>query len=287
MPALLSDRDLFRKELEGARLRGRRVGFVPTMGALHAGHASLIERSSAECDVTAVSIFVNPLQFGSAGDFDRYPRHPEADLAVAGEAGADIVFAPTPEALWPCGAPEVEVRPTRLADRLEGASRPGHFTGVCTVVATLLGLAGPCRAYFGEKDFQQLVVVGRLVDDLGLPAEVVGCRTVREPDGLACSSRNRMLPAEDRRAASVLHRALRAAAAAFASGVGDPASLAARMRQVVAAEARAVLDYAEVVDPATLAPLREVAGDARLLVAATFGPVRLIDNLGLGEASGA
>ena len=246
--------DQLRKELDAARAAGRSVGLVPTMGFLHEGHASLVRRSAAECDLTAVTVFVNPLQFGPTEDLDRYPRDLDHDVEVAGAAGAEVVFAPAVYEMYPGGRPQVTVHVAGV-DVLEGAVRPGHFDGVATVVAKLLNLAGPCRAYFGEKDWQQLGVVRRVVADLSFPVEIVGCPTVREPDGLACSSRNVYLSPEERAAAPVLYRALRAAQ-------GDPAVAAA----VVAAEPRARLDYAERV------------GD-RLLIAARIGNVRLIDNV--------
>lgn len=280
--ALVQDRELLRKELDGARERGQVVGLVPTMGALHRGHASLIHRAATECGLTAVSVFVNPLQFGPREDHSRYPRHLDSDLALAADAGADVVFAPQTGDLWPAGAPVTEVRVAGLSEMLEGASRPGHFTGVATVVATLLGVAGPCRAYFGEKDYQQLLVVRRLVADLALPVDVVGCATVREADGLACSSRNEYLSAPERAAAPVLYQALTAAAEALRAGERDCGRLRVCMSEVVASEPLADLDYAEVVDSTTLAPLAEVAGDARLVIAVRVGATRLIDNLRAG-----
>ena len=245
--------DQLRKELEAARTAGRTVGLVPTMGALHAGHASLIRRSAADCDVTAVTVFVNPLQFGPGEDLATYPRDLAGDVEVAAGAGAGLLFAPPVEEMYP-DRPTVTVH-VAGEDVLEGASRPGHFDGVATVVAKLFNLAGPCRAYFGEKDWQQLRVVRRLVDDLSFPVEVVGCPTVREADGLALSSRNVRLSAEERRAATVLYRALTA----------HPGR---RMADVVAEEPLATLDYAEVLPD-------------RLVIAARLGDVRLIDNLEL------
>ena len=254
--------DQLRKELDAARAAGRTVGLVPTMGALHEGHASLIRRSASECDMTAVTVFVNPLQFeqselGPSEDFATYPRDLAADVEVAAAAGAEVLFAPPVDDMYPGGAPAVRVAVSG-EDGLEGASRPGHFDGVATVVAKLFNLAGPCRAYFGEKDWQQLRVVRRLVADLSFPVEVADCPTVREPDGLAMSSRNVRLSPEERRAATVLYRALTAGAASE-----DPRRA---MAEVVATEPLATLDYAEVV------------GD-RLLIAARVGGVRLIDNL--------
>ena len=268
-----------RKELEAARADGRRVGLVPTMGALHAGHTSLIERSAAECDVAAVTIFVNPLQFGPSEDFARYPRDLAADVATAEAAGADVVFAPAVEEMYP-SPPATRVDVGRLGDVLEGGVRLGHFSGVATVVTKLLAVAGPCRAYFGEKDYQQLLVVRQLVADLSLPVEVVGCPTVREADGLALSSRNRYLSSQERTAATVLWRALSASAAA-ASDERDGDRLRELMVLTVASQPDVLLDYAEVADPATLEPLSTLVGEARLLIAARVGSTRLIDNVGV------
>jgi pantoate--beta-alanine ligase len=247
------------------------------MGALHAGHASLIGRSAAECDTTLVTVFVNPLQFAPAEDFARYPRDLDADVAAATEAGADLLFAPALGEMYP-DRPLTEVVVGGLGERLEGAARPGHFTGVATVVAKLFAIAGPCRAYFGEKDYQQLLVVKRLAADLSFPADVVACPTVRESDGLALSSRNAYLSSGERRAATVLHRALDAAARAVAAGETSAGRLRSIMANTVAAEPLARLDYAEVAHPATLAPVTELTGEARLLIASWVGATRLIDN---------
>jgi len=272
--------DLVRKELDAARGRGTRIGLVPTMGALHAGHASLIRRAADECDVTLVTVFVNPLQFGPGEDLAHYPRDLDGDAEIAAGAGADLIFAPQVEEMYPEPPPAIWVEVGGgLADRLEGATRPGHFSGVATVVAKLFAIAGECRAYFGEKDYQQLLVVTRLAADLSFPVEVVGCPTVREPDGLALSSRNAYLSAGERRAATVLARALRSAAG---STERDAARLRAQMAATVAEEPLVRLDYAEVADATTLEPLDQVpAGGrgARLLIAAWVGPTRLIDNM--------
>ena len=277
--------------LEAARAAGRVVGLVPTMGALHAGHISLMTRARAECDVVAVSLFVNPLQFGDPDDIAHYPRPLEHDLLGCAEAGVDVVFVPTVTEMFPSWPqpPATMVSVCGLTERWEGASRPGHFDGVATVVAKLFSVAGPCRAYFGLKDFQQLAVVRRLVADLCLPVEVVGCPTVREADRLALSSRNARLSADERAAAVVLPRALAAGRGALAAGGCTGAAVAARMRQVVAAEPLVELDYAVVVDAATLEeisgpmPIEQADGssgpaDLRLLIAARVGSVRLIDN---------
>ena len=270
--------DLVRKELDAVRAQGRTVGFVPTMGALHEGHLSLIRRSAAERDVTLVSIFVNPLQFGPSEDFSRYPRSLDRDVDLAARAGADLVFAPSVSEMYPEPL-ATRVSVTGVGEGLEESSRPGHFAGVATVVAKLFAIAVPCRAYFGEKDYQQLLVVTRLAADLSLPVEVVGCPTVRDGDGLALSSRNGYLSEEERQAAAVLFRALVAAAALVAAGERDGEVLRARMRDLLSAEPLARLDYAEVAHPATLRPLERVDGEARLLVAAWIGSTRLIDNL--------
>ncbi len=276
--------DQLRKELDAARAAGATVGLVPTMGALHEGHASLVRRSAAECDVTAVTVFVNPLQFGAGEDLAGYPRDPDHDVEVAAAAGAAVVFAPPVDDVYPGGPPVVGVRVGGvLATTLEGASRPGHFDGVATVVAKLLNLAGPCRAYFGEKDAQQVAVVRRLAADLSFPVDVVACPTVREADGLAMSSRNARLSPAERAAATVLDRALRTGATAVTAGRCDPAyepgHVAALMAAVVRAEPLVTLDYAEAVDAATFEALATLAGDVRLVIAARVGSVRLIDNL--------
>jgi len=283
-PRVIDRGDVLRKELDRERAAGRTVGLVPTMGALHPGHASLVRRSAAECDVTVVTIFVNPLQFAVGEDLSRYPRDLAADLALAGDAGAALVFAPPLEEMFPGGRSATTVRVAGLSDGLEGASRPGHFEGVATVVARLFNLAGPSRAYFGEKDFQQLAVVRRMASDLGMPVEVVGCRTVREADGLAWSSRNGYLSAEERAAAPVLARALEAGAAAIGrDGQRHGGDVRRLMARVVAAEPLALLDYAEVVDADTLTALDVVAPgtEVRLVAAAWIGGTRLIDNLGV------
>ncbi len=268
--------------LDAARATGRTVGLVPTMGALHAGHVSLLVRARAECDVVAVSIFVNPLQFGDPEDIAHYPRTLERDLAVCEETGADVVFVPPVTEMYPSwpDAPSTTVSVRGVSDEWEGASRPGHFDGVATVVAKLFAVAGPSRAYFGEKDFQQLAVVRRMVAELAVPVEVVGCPTIREADGLALSSRNVRLSPEERAAAVALSRALSAGQAAVAAGERSGPAVAAVMRDVVAAEPLVRLDYAAAVDAGTLAVAEELADPAsvRLLIAAAVGPVRLIDN---------
>ena len=268
--------------LQATRAAGQRVGLVPTMGALHEGHVSLIARARAECDTVAVSIFVNPLQFGDPGDIDHYPRPLERDLFVSAEAGADVVFAPTVREMYPSWPepPATSVTVRGVSDRWEGASRPGHFDGVATVVAKLFAVAGPCRAYFGLKDFQQLAVVRAMTADLGLPVEVVGCPIVREPDGLALSSRNVRLSGDERAAATALSRALAAGRVAVVAGERSGEALARLMGAVAGAEDLVHLDYAVAVDAHTLRPVAGIEDPAtvRLLIAAQVGPVRLIDN---------
>lgn len=270
----------FSGALGAERSAGRTVGLVPTMGALHDGHASLISRAAAECDAVAVSIFVNPLQFGAGEDYETYPRALDADLVTAAAAGATLVFAPAADDMFPTDRC-TSVHVGRLGEVLEGASRPGHLDGVATVVAKLFTLAGPCRAYFGAKDYQQLLVVRRMVADLSFPVEVVACPTVRDIDGVALSSRNRNLGADERAAAPVLYRALRAGAASVLAGELDPSEVRSLMAAVIEAEPLVVVDYAEVVDAAALAELEKLDGELRLLVAAHVGPVRLVDNVGV------
>ena len=268
--------------LDKARAAGRTVGLVPTMGALHPGHISLIARAAEECDVVAVSIFVNPLQFGDPEDIAHYPRPLERDLALCAEAGTHVVFAPTVEEMYPSwpDPPATTVIVSGVSDKWEGASRPGHFDGVATVVAKLFAAAGPCRAYFGLKDFQQLAVVRRMASDLCLPVDVVGCPVVREPDGLALSSRNVRLSDAERLAARALSAALAAARAAITAGERDGAAVHRAMRAVVDREPLVDLDYAVAVDATTLDDIDTIADPTgvRLLIAATVGPVRLIDN---------
>ncbi len=269
-----------RGRLDGARGEGRTVGLVPTMGSLHAGHLSLVERSAAEHDVTVVTVFVNPLQFGPSEDFAAYPRDLDRDVDLAERSGADLVFAPPLEEMYP--RPMLTaVSVGAMAESLEGAARPGHFDGVATVVAKLFSIVGSSHAYFGQKDYQQLQVVTRLASDLSLPITVVPCPTVREPDGLALSSRNAYLGPEERAAAPVLQRALRAGAAAIErDGVRDGAEVRRLMTETIESEPRAALEYAEVVSASTLQPVDPLAGELRLLTAARFGRARLIDNVG-------
>jgi pantoate--beta-alanine ligase len=256
------------------------IGFVPTMGALHTGHRSLIERARTECQTVAVSIYVNPTQFGPKEDFSRYPRDLPRDLALCAEAGVDVVLVPATEEIYPAGHQTV-VEVHSLEDRWEGATRPGHFRGVATVVTVLFGLVRPDRAYFGEKDFQQLQIIRRLSRDLRLGLEIIPCPTVREPDGLALSSRNIYLNAEERQTATVLFRALQTAQQALDGGQRTAAALTRTIIETVKAVPGVDLDYVAVVDPETLDPLEQVETKARALIAARVGGVHLIDNYAL------
>jgi pantoate--beta-alanine ligase len=263
-----------------SRAAGRRVGLVPTMGALHRGHLSLIERARAECDAVVVSIFVNPLQFGPEEDFRAYPRDLERDQELLRGAGADVLFVPDDGAIHVAGHRTwVEVR--GMQDVLCGRSRPGHFRGVTTVVAKLFAIVKPDVAFFGEKDAQQLRIIRRMARDLHEEATIVSCPTVRETDGLAMSSRNAYLTPDQRRAAPVLYRALRAAAESARAGETDPARLVSLARETIAREPLARLDYVEAVDGETLDPVATVSAGTLLAVAAWFGRARLIDNVTL------
>jgi len=246
------------------------------MGALHRGHMSLVERARAENDRVIVSVFVNPLQFGPGEDFERYPRNLEADLQLLAGAGADAVYTPTVEAMYPPGA-TTRVVVHEVADPLEGEFRPGHFEGVATVVLKLFNACPPDRAYFGQKDAQQVAVVTRMARDLDTGVEIVVCPTVREADGLALSSRNAYLSAEARRAATVLSRALRAAGAAWTRGERDPGRLRSVLHETLASEPLAAVEYAEVVDPVSFRPGLPLA-----VLAVRIGTTRLIDNHALG-----
>ena len=258
-----------------------RLGFVPTMGALHEGHLSLIHAAREACDLVAVSVFVNPTQFAPHEDFDRYPRPREADIEKAREAGVDLLwFGQEPE-LYPDGF-ATEVALPHLTRNLCAVRRPHHFGGVALVVLKLFNLVRPSRAYFGRKDYQQLVVVRRMARDLDLELEVVACPVVREPSGLACSSRNRALSDEGRRAAAVLYRALQSGERRCRAGESDgPAVIRAAAREILT-EPRVELEYLELVDPDSLVPLERVEGAAVLAVAARVEGVRLIDNVEIG-----
>lgn len=266
-----------RPEVRAERPASGRLGFVPTMGYLHDGHLSLVRRAKSECDHVAVSIFVNPTQFGPSEDLASYPRDPERDLALLEEAGVDLVWLPQVGDVYPSGfATSVAVE--GVTDVLEGAARPGHFGGVATVVSVLLGVVRPDVLYVGQKDLQQSVVLRRLAADLALVDEVVVCPTGREPDGLALSSRNAYLDADERRAATVLSRALRAARAAYDAGERDAETLRRAIRDVIGGEPRAQIDYVSLADPETLVELDGIVDRAAASLAVRIGRPRLLDN---------
>jgi pantoate--beta-alanine ligase len=257
---------------------GKTLGFVPTMGALHEGHLSLVRASKARCDVTAVSIFVNPLQFGPAEDLDKYPRTMERDTALLEQLGADLLFTPAVEEMYPPRA-QTYVLVEDLSNKLDGASRPGHFRGVATVVAKLFEIVRPDLAFFGQKDAAQVAVLRKLVNDLDMDVEVVVCPIVREKDGLAMSSRNAYLTSEQRQQATVLHRSLLRVQAAVDRGERDSAKLIEIGKQVIAQEAGVKLDYFAIIDLDTLDPVADVSHCALVAVAAYLGSTRLIDNI--------
>jgi pantoate--beta-alanine ligase len=267
-----------RERVGEARDRGTRVGLVPTMGALHEGHASLIRTARAENGYVVVSIFVNPAQFGPTEDFTKYPRPVDKDLALCRREGVDVVFTPAPEEMYPAGfATTVQV--AGLSEKMCGAFRPGHFDGVCTVVAKLLAIVQPDAAYFGEKDAQQLAIVRRMAADLNLPVEIRGCPLVREPDGLAMSSRNAYLSPADRRRALVLSAALAEARGRIEAGERDAAKIRDLLRQRLNKADGVEVQYAAVVDPDTLADLDRIGTQVLVALAGKVGATRLIDNV--------
>jgi pantoate--beta-alanine ligase len=269
----------FRDACREARHTGRSVGLVPTMGALHEGHAALIRAARSAAHVVALSIFVNPLQFGEGEDLSAYPRPRDGDLDLARELGVNVVFTPAERDLYPLGRPEVTVDPGPLGDRLEGRSRPGHFRGVLTVVAKLFDLTGPCLACFGEKDAQQLALIRRMVRDLDQPVTILPLPTVREPDGLARSSRNAYLSPPERAAAPVLFEALTDAATMVRNGERDGDLVRATLARTVGSEPLAHLDYVALVDDTSWEDVATIGAPARALVAARIGATRLIDTL--------
>lgn len=268
-----------RARVRDERRAGKSIGLVPTMGYLHEGHLSLIRRARAECDFVVVSIFVNPLQFGPHEDYNVYPRDLKRDTALAAEAGADVIFHPTPEEMYPEGF-QTHVEVEKLSQGLCGAFRPGHFRGVATVVTKLFNIVSPDKAYFGEKDAQQLAVIRRMVRDLNLDIEIVPMPIVRESDGLALSSRNTYLSPEERRAATVLYRALLYGRDLIAAGERDGLRVRDAVRRTLESEPLVSrIDYVAVVDPDTLEEKTTLSGSVMLAVAAYIGKVRLIDNI--------
>ena len=268
-----------RERCDAARARGATVGVVPTMGFLHDGHRSLMAAARSDCDFVVVTIFVNPLQFGPTEDLDRYPRDLDGDLEVCGAQSVDLVFAPAVSELYASYPPITTVRVVEMTDTLCGASRPGHFDGVTTIVAKLFGIIGPARAYFGRKDAQQLAIIRRMTRDLALPIEVVGCPLIRESDGLAKSSRNAYLNSHDRAAAPAIFAALRSGAQAVIEGERGAAALVAVVTQELGAVGQLKIEYVEVVDAATMRAVAELAGDIVIAVAVRCGGTRLIDNV--------
>jgi pantoate--beta-alanine ligase len=263
-------------------LEKRTLGFVPTMGALHEGHLSLVRAAKSKCDVVAVSIFVNPLQFGPSEDLAKYPRTFERDVALLEREAVDILFAPAPEEMYPAGAVTC-VTVEGLSEKLCGRSRPGHFRGVTTVVAKLFNIVQPDFAFFGQKDAAQATIIRRMARDLNFPVEIVVCPIVREPDGLAMSSRNAYLSPQERRSAFVLSRSLKEISNLFDQGERSAIKLIAAGKQVLSLDPAVRLDYLEIVEPASLDPVQELTSPALVAVAAFVGNTRLIDNVLLPE----
>jgi pantoate--beta-alanine ligase len=274
---IISDINQMQVRAEAVRLQGQRLGCVPTMGALHEGHLELMREAGRRADVTAASVFVNPTQFAPTEDLAKYPRDREGDLKKMESAGVDIAFFPTAEAMYPAGA-QTWVTVEEITQELEGASRPNHFRGVTTVVLKLFHLMKPHLAVFGQKDYQQLKVIERMVKDLDLDVEIVAHPTVREPDGLAMSSRNRYLNPEERKQATALIRAIQRAQELVKQGERDPKRLVEAAMKIIAVEPLAKADYVEVRDPETLKPIARIEKSARMLLAVRVGKTRLIDN---------
>jgi len=270
------------RRLDAVRAAGKSIGLVPTMGALHAGHLSLVEACARQCDFTLVTIFVNPMQFGPTEDFSKYPRTLEADLALLSGHGVGLVFAPATEEIYRPGH-ETFVEVEQAGTPLEGRMRPGHFRGVATVVLKLLNLVRPNVAFFGRKDYQQSLVIRRMVADLDLPIEIRVCPTVREPDGLALSSRNVYLSADERRRAVALSRSLRLAADMVRRGTRDSETILSAMRNVLAEAGGIAVDYLVLANPDTLQDVPRITGPTVAAIAARVGKTRLIDNEILGE----
>ncbi len=277
MPKLIHTIVELRAELAAARRRGQRIGLVPTMGALHEGHLSLVRAAKTQCNCAVVSIFVNPTQFGPTEDFSKYPRTLDADVKLLAGCGADFVFAPSAEEMYPTGfGTSVEVG--RVSEPLEGVCRPGHFRGVATVVLKLLNIVQPDAAYFGQKDYQQAAVLRRMAADLNLASEIRVCPIVRESDGLAMSSRNRYLSVGARQRALVLWKSLQTAVRLVAEGQRDAAEIIAQMRGVIETAEDARIDYVALVDPDTLEPVATIAGRTLAVLAIKIENTRLIDN---------
>ncbi len=266
-----------------AKASGFRVGFVPTMGALHEGHLTLVRKAREECGFVVVSVFVNPTQFLPNEDFNKYPRTLEADAEGCQSAGVNVVFAPSAGEMYPDGF-DAWVEVGSVTDSLEGEIRPGHFKGVTTVCAKLFNIVCPDAAFFGRKDYQQLAVIKKMVRDLNMPLEIIPVDIVRESDGMAMSSRNRYLSADERKSATVLSRSLFAAKGLYSNGRRDSAAILKVVSDILAGEPRLTLDYLVIVDTETLQPVNEIVGAVVILLAGRLGPVRLIDNIVLGDS---
>jgi len=270
--------ELARIAVKAAKNAGKRVGLVPTMGALHIGHVSLIRRAVEECDFVAVSIFVNPTQFGPGEDFEKYPRPIEADLEICKKAGADLVFNPSPQVMY--GAESLTwVTVEKLSEPLCGQSRPGHFRGVTTVCAKLFNIVQPDVAYFGQKDAQQAIVIKRMAADLNMPLQIVVCPTIREPDGLALSSRNKYLTNEQRKEAAKIYKSLAKCKELREAGVTDAKEIIAAMREILTQIPGGQIEYVEIVDAETLEKVDQIKGKVLVAAAVKLGPARLIDNI--------
>jgi len=270
--------ELVRSAVKAPKNAGKRVGLVPTMGALHIGHVSLIRRAVEECDFVVVSIFVNPTQFGPGEDFEKYPRPIEADLEICEKAGADLVFNPSPQVMY--GAESLTwVTVEKLTEPLCGRSRPGHFRGVTTVCAKLFNIVLPDVAYFGQKDAQQAIVIKRMVADLNMPLQIVVCPTIREPDGLAISSRNKYLSDQERKEAAKIYKSLAKCRELREAGVADAKEIIDAMRKILEQIDGGEIEYVEIVDTQTLQRIDEIEGEVLAAVAVKLGPARLIDNI--------
>jgi len=267
-----------RSLVKAARSGGGKIGLVPTMGALHIGHISLIEAAVKECDFVVVSIFVNPTQFGPGEDLEKYPRPFEDDLEICRKAGVDVVFAPTPEQIYP-GENLTWVNVEKLTEPLCGQFRPGHFRGVTTVCAKLFNIVAPDIAFFGQKDAQQAIVIKRMAADLNMPLEIVVCPTVREPDGLAVSSRNQYLTAEQRKDAAHIYKSLQKCRQMIDAGITDTRKIAVEMRDILQQASSIKIKYVSIVDAETLGNIDRIAGKVLTAVAVRIGPTRLIDNI--------
>ncbi|MDR5658710.1 pantoate--beta-alanine ligase [Serpentinicella sp. ANB-PHB4] len=278
---IVSTVEALRKIIKSKKSEGKSIGFVPTMGFLHEGHLSLIKRAKAENDFVVVSVFVNPTQFGPNEDLSVYPRDLERDTELSEKSGADLIFHPTVEVMYPEGS-KTTVNVTDITEKLCGASRPGHFQGVTTVVTKLFNIVSPHRAYFGEKDAQQLAVIQKMVEDLNMDIEVVPCPIVREKDGLAMSSRNVNLTEEDRKAALVLSKSLMAAKEMIEQGEKKVDVIYETVKSVIESENKVEIDYIEIVDGVTLEAIDEIEGKVLIALAAKVGKVRLIDNIIIG-----